>query len=156
MVLRILLFGIVGLVLLAEIAISDKPLLILLLLAVVFGLSYLMPMFIGKKALHCTRNSIEVVNLVRGVERSRRSYPKAEVGQIRYSAVSYSKYGAVNGIVFEAAQKKVKSLSGLECPEAQIILKEFDRLGFKVFHDVGMPMLVEMALERRNSWINAR
>ena len=153
---RLSLYGVFGLVLLLEIADLNDPLRSLLISASLIGLFCLIAMFAAEYAIHCTSNSIEVIKIVRGKERSRQSYPKNEIGQISFAPVSYSKYGAVNGIVFKAAGKKVKTLKGLECPEAQTILKELDRLGFNVFHDVGMPMMVEMALERRNSWMNLR
>jgi len=42
-------------------------------------------------------------------------------------------------------------LDGLEIIEAQRLLSELKRLGYDTVYDVGMPMAVEMALERRNS-----
>ena len=151
---RIFLYCIVGLVLVGKIATSNHPVEMLLVLALVIGLSYVDMKFAKQKAIHCTRDSIEVIEIVRGKERDKRSYAKTEVGEIRYAPVAYSRYSSVNGILFNVAGKKVKALSGLECPEADTILKAFERLGYSVFHDVGMPMLVEIALERRNSRIN--
>lgn len=153
---RFIVFGAFGLALLGRIAELNHPLEFLLTFGALIGLSYSIAMFAGQYAIHCTRDSFEVIKMVRGLERNRKTYPRMEIGQITYAPVSYSRYGAVNGIVFKAAGKKMKTLGGLDCPEAQTILKELDRLGFDVLHDVGMPMLVEMALERRNSWMNIR
>jgi hypothetical protein len=108
----------------------------------------------GSKNLHCTRDNLEVIHVVHGRVRNNWLFPKNVVRNIRFAPVAYSKYGSTCGLVFTVRGKKVKTLYGIECPEAQIVLKQLDRLGFDVVHDVGMPMMVEMALERRNSCLN--
>jgi hypothetical protein len=108
----------------------------------------------GSKNLHCTHDNLEVIQVSNGRVRNKWLFPKDAVKGICFAPVSYSKYGSICGLVFTAQGKKVKILYRLECPEAQTILKQLDRLGFDVVHDVGMPMMVEMALERRNSWLN--
>lgn len=107
----------------------------------------------GDNNIHCTRDSLEVITLLKGKVKRRRAFPHQAVKKIRFGAVSISRYSATCGLIFEADGKKIKTLAGLESPEAQIILKELDSLGFDIVHDVGMPMMVEMALERRNSWL---
>ncbi len=104
--------------------------------------------------LHCTRESLEVINISRGKVRRARAFQKTDVMQIQFGAVSFSKYGAINGLIFKAAGRKVKIFSGLKSPEAQKILDELHRLGYDVLRDVGMPMMVEMELERRKSVFN--
>ena len=108
----------------------------------------------GSKDLHCTRDTLEVIQVARGKVRNKWLFPKSSVKAIGFAPVSYSKYGSTCGLVFKVQGKKVKTLVGLECPEAQIILQQLDRLGFDVVNDVAMPMMVEMALERRNSVFN--
>jgi hypothetical protein len=108
----------------------------------------------GSKNLHCTRDNLEVIQVSRGQVRDKWLYPKDAVKNIRFAPVAYSKYRTTCGLVFTVQGKKIKTLRGIESPEAQIVLKQLDRLGFDVVRDVGMPMMVEMALERRNSWLN--
>jgi phosphoribosylformylglycinamidine (FGAM) synthase PurS component len=128
----------------------DRPLGILLVAAFIFVPGVLWARLRGTNNLHCTRQNLEVIRLIRGRETGRWLFPCALVKQIRYAAVSYSKYGSTFALVFTVEGKKVKVLRGIECPEAQIILRELHRLGFDVVQDIGMPMMVEMALERRD------
>jgi hypothetical protein len=105
----------------------------------------------GNSNIHCTCDNIEVIRVSMGRVRNQQLYPKDTVKGIRFAPVFYSKYGSICGLVFTVRGKKFKILYGLESPEAQIILEQLRRLGFDVIQDVGMPMMVEMALERRNS-----
>lgn len=108
----------------------------------------------GSKGLHCTRDSLEVDRISCGRVKSKQLYPKDAVKGICFTAVACSEYGSIYGLEFSAKGKKVKVLHGLQSPEAQTILRQLDRLGFDVVHDVAMPMMVQMALERRQSWFN--
>jgi hypothetical protein len=123
-------------------------------LILIFGPSLVWNYLRGSKNLHCTRDNLGVVQVSRGSIRNKWLFPKSAVKGIRFTSVAYSKYGATFGLVFTVEGKKVKILYGLECPEAQTILKQLDRLGFEVVHEVGMPLMAEMALKRRNSWLN--
>ena len=123
-------------------------------LVLIFVPSLLWAYLRGSKNLHCTRESLEVIRIARGKVRERWLFPKEVVKGIRFAPVAYSRYGSKCGLVFTVQRKMVKVLSGLECPEADTILKQLDRLGFDVVQDVGMPMMVEMALERRDSPFN--
>jgi hypothetical protein len=110
-------------------------------------------LFSGHNDLHCTSERMDVIRMVRGQMKNKRTFLKESVMKIRFALVRYSQYSPTCGLVFYVAGKKIKTLEGLESPEAQTILRELDRLGFDVVHDVGMPMMVEMALEKRNSWL---
>ena len=103
--------------------------------------------------LRCTRERLEVLDVFQIRAPKTRTYPCSDVKQIAFSAVSFSKYGSINGLAFEACGKRVKMLYGLKSVEAKIILDELERLGFDVFHDVAMPMMIEMEQSRRKSWI---
>ena len=123
-------------------------------LVLIFGPSLLRAYLKGSKNLHGTGDNLEVIQVSRGKVRNKWLFPKSAIKGVRFAPVAYSRYGTTCGLVFTAEGKKVKILNGLECPEAQTILKQLDRLGFDVVHDVGMPMMVEMALNRRNLWLN--
>jgi hypothetical protein len=117
--------------------------------ALLFGLpSFAWGYFQGDNYLCCSADALEVIHVARGRETIQR-YSKAEVKRVRFGEVSLSKNGSINGLLLNANGKKVKLLEGLDSPEAEKILRGIDRLGFDVEHDVGMPMMVEMALERR-------
>jgi hypothetical protein len=117
----------------------------------IFGPALIWGWITGRNDLRCTRENLEVLNFARGKIRQTRVFPRTTVHRIRFGTVALSKYGSGNGLLFQAEGKTVKALTGLESPEAQTILREFERLGFNVEHDVGMPMMVEMALARRKS-----
>jgi hypothetical protein len=115
---------------------------------VVFGMQY----FLARdRNLRSTRDTLQVVEMQRGNVSKTTSYGRSDVGQITFGGVSYSKYGATCGLIFRSGGNRVKMLYGLKCVEAQKILGELDRLGYDVEHDVGMPMMVEIELERRKS-----
>ena len=123
-------------------------------LAALIGLGVLIVYAQGCKNLRCNRESLEVVTVARGRITSTASYPRESIQKIRFGAVSYSRYGAICGLIFDAGGKKVKVLRGLESPEARRILAELRRLGFVIVEDVAMPMMAEMAMERRSSWLS--
>jgi hypothetical protein len=129
---------------------SDAPTR-LAMLSLIFGVILLRVLLARTRNLHCTRESLEIIQIRRGKVRATSAFPRSDVGLIKFSAVSYSRNGATMGLVFTTVGVKQKILAGLECPEADTILKHLDQLGYDVEHDVGMPMMVEMALERRNS-----
>jgi hypothetical protein len=123
-----------------------------LFLTILLAIAVLQYLFGGVHNLRCTRESLDVVDIVHGRIRRTRSFPQSEVKRVRFAAVSYSKYGAITGLVFTAAGKNIKTLYGLKCVEAQQILYEIQRLGYDVEHDVAMPMMVEMEQSRCKSW----
>lgn len=120
-----------------------------LFLLTMVGIGYLLS---RAHNLRCTRETLEVIDIIHYQGSETRSFSRTEVKGICFGAVSYSKYGAICGLVFEAAGKKIKMLYGLKSPEAQKILGELERLGFDVIWDPGMPMMVEMETSRRQSW----
>jgi hypothetical protein len=130
-------------------AFIERPLIAVLLAALLFLPGVFWRRFAGINNLHCTRQNLEVIRIVRGRKTGRWLFPHELIKQARYAEVAASKYGASFAIVFSVEGKKVKALRGIECPEAQTVLRELGRLGFDVVQDVGMPMMVEMALERR-------
>jgi hypothetical protein len=125
----------------------------ILVLVASIGLSALWRYWRGRESLNCTSESVTLVRIARGKVRGTRIFPRESVKCVRFGAVAFSRYGSINGLVFDAAGKKIKTLPHVESPEAQTILREFDRFGYDVIHDIGMPMLVEMALERRKSGV---
>jgi hypothetical protein len=110
-------------------------------------------LLVGIHNLRCTRDGLDVIDVFHGRKEKTRLFPRAEVKRVRFGAVSYSKYGATCGLIFTAAGKNIKTLSGLKCIEAQEILDELQRLGYDVVHDPAMPMMVEMEQSRRKSWL---
>lgn len=154
-VLRIILFAVLACSVLIQVVsgINGGDLGGLAVVAVIFLIALTFAMRRGDNNIHCTRDCLEVMTVLKGKLKRKRSFPTQAVKKIRFGAVSISQYSATCGLIFEAEGKKTKTLAGLESPEAQIILKELDSLGFDIEHDVGMPMMVEMALERRNSWL---
>lgn len=122
-------------------------------LAVLIGLGVLIAYAQGCKNLRCNRESLEVIKVARGRIMSTTSYPRGSLQKIRFGTVSYAGYAAVCGLVFEAGGKRVKVLRGLGSPEARRIVAELRLLGFDTVEDVAMPMMAEMAMERRRSWM---
>jgi hypothetical protein len=148
-------FGLLILINIAD-SIERHHTIFLIGLAVIFGLSLLFSIFRGRNDIYCTRDSLQVIRKIRGKISGKWTFPKNLVGPIRYAVFSSSRTGSTCGLLFSAQEKKIKVLSGLEIVEAYKILKELDRLGYEVTHDVGMPMAVEIELERRNSIFSLR
>jgi len=126
----------------------SSAVLLLLLLAV----GVLRYFFFGVRNLRCTRENLEVIDVFRGRAKRTRSYRRGDVGGIRFGSVSFSRYGPTGGLISEVAGKRINTLYGLRCIEAQKVLDELQRLGFNVCHDPGMPMMIEMEESRRKSW----
>ena len=122
-----------------------------LFLMVIFGASALFQSSIGKNNIRCTRESLQVVRVVRGRTAGSWTFPIELISAITYSVFSSSRYGNTCGLAFSVQSNKVKTLAGLKIVEAKKILDELDRLGFSVVRDVAMPMMVEMEQERRKS-----
>jgi len=132
---------------------TSKNLILLAVFVLFAAIGLLSRYFQGTNNIHCTRGNLEVIQV-----RPRRAavsllFPRSQVQQIRLGALAYGKYQAVMGIVFNASGKKIKTLRSIELPEAQTVLNELKKLGYDTVIDVGMPMAVEMALERRNGSI---
>jgi hypothetical protein len=127
---------------------SLTGLLVALFIAAVLGIPYLLT---TDRNLRCTRAAIEVIRVRRGHVVQTVAYQRLDIGPIQYGAVSYSRSGAIYGLMFRAAGKRIKSLNGLKPVEAQRILRELERLGYEVQHDAGMATRVEREMARRNS-----
>jgi hypothetical protein len=122
--------------------------------AVILGLSclsFLFGAFQGKNDIFCTEDELKVIRKIRGKVTGQWTFPKHLVGPIQFTVFSSSRSSSVYGLLFSVEGKKVRVLAGLEIVEAARILAELDRLGYTAVRDVGMPMAVEMAIERRNS-----
>ena len=132
-------------------SISEKQ---YILLAIVLLLAVGILRGLSVHNLRCTRDNLEVIDVFYPRTRRIRAYARTDVKQIRFGPASFSKYGAIGGLIFEATGKRIKVLYGLKCVEAQAILDQLRRLGFDVFADVGMPMMIEMEQSRRRSWLS--
>jgi hypothetical protein len=106
--------------------------------------------FTGVHNVRCTREMVEVTDILPGRVK-RTTYARAEVKEVKFGAVSIARYGSVNGLIFEVAGKPIKTLYGLRSIEAQRILDELQRLGFNVYSDPGMPMMVDIEKSLRKS-----
>ena len=106
--------------------------------------------FRGVHNVRCTRETVEVTDILPGRVK-RTSYARTEVKEVRFGTVSIARYGSVNGLIFEVADKSIKTLYGLRSIEAQRILDELQRLGFRVYSDPGMPMMVDIEKSIRKS-----
>lgn len=101
--------------------------------------------------LHCTPKSLGVIRVMRGRESEKRMFARTRVRAINFTAVSWSTSGPTFALVFKVDGKEIEVLRGIESPEAQTVLRELQRLGYDVEFDVGMAMMVQMAIERRRS-----
>lgn len=77
------------------------------------------------------------------------TFPTREIRELRFAVVRVGKYGGTTGLSFTVNGKNKKSLFGLEAPEASQVLQALSKLGVDTVQDPAMPMVVEMALERR-------
>lgn len=107
---------------------------------------------LGSRSLLCTREDFSVISVFPRRQKITKTYPRAQVENVVFGTVSFSKYGANNGLIFRLKDKRVKALGGLKSIEADLILNELERLGYKVGRDPAMPMMIEMEQSRRNSW----
>jgi len=123
-----------------------------LLLIWAFYAWYLWILRKGYNDLHCTRDNFESLNIFRGSVRTTSSYPKATVKNIQWSTTTFNTTPA---LLYTVSGKQMRVLDGLQVVEAQKILNQLDHLGYEVIHDVGMPMAVEIAEERRRSWLSS-
>ncbi len=153
LIVRALILAAFGFVILMDLAESDtnRKLFFIAVVGAIFLLRYLFARRQAESKIVCTRNSLQVIHLSRGKVVETSTFPKDKVGPIKFAEFSASRSGANCGLLFVVEGRKVKVLSGLELVEADKILKELGRLGYQVVRDVGMPMAVEMALERRNA-----
>jgi hypothetical protein len=121
-------------------------------IALGFVTGFLRYMFAEVHNLHCTRDSLDVIDVVRGRQKRTRSFPRTEVKNISYRALNYPMGAQHATLVVTLATQRIEALYRLKCVEAQQILYEIQRLGYDVEHDVAMPMMVEMEQSRRKSW----
>jgi hypothetical protein len=77
------------------------------------------------------------------------NFSTKDIHQLKFTVVRTGRYGGTMGLEFMVNGKKKKTLFGLEAPEANSILQGLSKLGIDTVHDPAMPMIVEMALERR-------
>lgn len=128
----------------------------LVVLVLALGVATIVKSSQRTRNIRCTHDALEIIEVLHNREVGRIRYPREQVRRIEFSPVSYGRYQAIFGLVFNLNGLRVKVLRGIESPEAQIALRELKRLGFDTLIDVGMPMAAEMALERRNSWLGFR
>lgn len=120
-----------------------------LIVLAIFLIGYL---FAQDHNLRCTRDNLEVIDVLHGRTIRTRSFQRSEIKDIRFGIVSmFSKY-AVCRLIFYGGRQNIKSLYNLKCIEAQTILNELQHLGYDVSIDPGMPMAVEMEQSRRKFW----
>jgi hypothetical protein len=129
----------------------NAPLTVLAVAAVLIGLVVRWTRHARIDNLHCTRKNLGVIRVVRGRETQKRVFARARVREINFTAVSWSTSGPTFALVFKVDGKEIEVLRGIESPEAQTVLRELQRLGYDVEFDVGMAMMVQMAIERRRS-----
>jgi hypothetical protein len=125
----------------------SSPFWILVIIAMA-GLQY---WFRGVHNMRCTRETLEVTDVSPGRANRIKSYARTDVKEVRFGEVAVSKYGGTGGLIFQVADKQIKTLYGLKPIEAQRILNELQRLGFDVYQDPGMPMMVDMEKSRRKT-----
>ena len=110
-------------------------------------------------ALRCDRSTFTVSKIpwfkVRG-EWTIRSYPFAEISQLRYCVIYSGKGGTFYGLRFLVAGQKQKLFTGLEAPEAHRILKGLHALGVDVLDDPDMRDRVEYTLRDRSIKLDNR
>ncbi len=104
----------------------------------------------GVHNVRCTRETVEVTDILPGRVK-RTSYARTEVKEVKFGGVSVARYGAVNGLIFEVENKSIQTLYGLRPIEAQRILEELKRMGFNVYSDPGMPMMVDIEKSLRKT-----
>lgn len=108
----------------------------------------------GREVLICSREWLQITSVDFGHSWRRRNFAIRDVGGgCRFGEVGVSKYGAVYGLRFEANGKRFKCLRGLKSIEAQIILRELERLGVSISNDPSMPGMVEQEKPRRKSLV---
>lgn len=95
-VLRIILFAVLAcsalIQILSESSIGDSGL--LSVLAVTFPIALTFAMLRGDNNIHCTRDCLEVMTVLKGKLKGKRSFPTQAVKKIRFGAVSISQYSA--------------------------------------------------------------
>lgn len=116
------------------------------------ALQGLRPLFGSRQVLRCTHGELELTSIDFGRAWRSRTFAKDEVRSAAFGAVSVSKYGATNGLVFRFQNNQVKALPGLKAREAQQILKAMQGLGFDVSIDPVMKMVIEME-DSRSSFL---
>ncbi|MGA7342439.1 MAG: hypothetical protein WBE72_25190 [Terracidiphilus sp.] len=121
--------------------------------AVFLAALFVLAVLKGKKELRCTRESLEIVRVVRGRVKGMRTFSRSEVKRVQFVDDSLFQNGARGRLAFVASGKPVTALNVVGSVEAQKILNECRRLGYDVVRDVGMPMMVEMEESRRKSWL---
>lgn len=124
----------------------------LIFLALLFA-GHVYSFLLGCRSLLCTREDFSVISIFPGRQKRTKTYPRAQVEDVIFGAVSFSKYGTNNGLIFRVGDKRVKVLGGLRCIEADLILNELGHLGYKISRDPAMPMMIEMEQSRRKSWL---
>jgi len=124
-----------------------------ILVSVAFAvILFLFACSVRRDHLHCTRESLEVIRSQDGREGRTKVFAKDDIRRIRFGDVAPTFWGLPSsGLIFSTNGRKAKALEDLSCVEAQCILKELERLGYDVEKDVGMPMMIQMELERRNA-----
>ncbi len=110
------------------------------------------PFFGSRQILRCTRNELELTSIDFGHIWRKRTFAREDIRSIAFGAVSVSKYGATNGLLFRVHKKQIKALPGLRAREAKAMLEALFRLGFDTFHDPAMKMVIEIEESRSRFW----
>ena len=132
-------------------ALLFPSLVLLFLLAIVFGL--IRSFFPSGESLTCDRTTLTVGKIPEGNFHGKweyQSFPVSSIKQSHFGVVRVRRSGGGTGLIFDAEDKTLKCLEGLEAPEADQILQALSTLGVDVHRDPAMPMMVEMATSRRN------
>ena len=123
-------------------------------LILVFTLVILIPhvqSFFTVNNIYATPDVLQVIRVTNRRVNGTWSFPRQEVGPIRFIELSASQYGSTCGLQFKVGTEEVRVLSGLKAPEAQKIMIELERLGYEAPRDISMPMAAEIELDRRQS-----
>jgi len=100
-----------------------------------------------REVLRCTRDSLGIASIDFGVEWRHRNFAVRDIKDFRFGQVGSTRYGPINGLTFEANDKRGEFFGGLRVAEAQTILSEMQRLGVNVVADPAMPAMVKQEEE---------
>ncbi len=97
------------------------------------------------------RTHISLSSSYLGRQGKERIFNIADVTNLRYGIVSYSRYRAISGLRFEAKGKKIRFLRDLKPIEAEKILETLREWGFNVRLDNDFQIALNEDKYRRNS-----
>lgn len=115
-----------------------------------FPLSIVWEMFYsGTVNLKCNRDTIWTTRIVCGKVRRILSFPKKDATRFQYVNGFNPLNGRSGYLSFFVGERLIKCLPGLKCVEAQLILKELERMGFDVVSNSAMSGMVQIEQSRR-------